>query len=119
MKDEPSSPIANEVLEVIKAKLTDQSITSQSQTLVVVALVKKSGYVVFDNNTGTIHRNFLLPLILHCGLVYVILDTRFMAEVTPFLKKETLQSLSDIYRHFITESSETADQITAIQYLAK
>ena len=50
---------------------------------------------------------------------YLVIDTKFVATVSPSLKKEAVVSIVDIYRQFVTDSARTQDRITVIQHISK
>jgi hypothetical protein len=55
-KDDPSSNLASDVLVVLKAKLTKEDITAESQVKIIEQLLSLPENVVFDRKTG---ENFL------------------------------------------------------------
>ena len=117
-KDDPSSNLASDVLVVLKAKLTKEDITAESQVKIIEQLLSLSENVVFDRKTGEKFfktNKRLLSLTVSPNLS----DTRFIAEITPSLKKEAVHSLSAIYRKFIRENQKFQDRNAAIQYLAR
>ena len=117
-KDDPSSNLASDVLVVLKAKLTKEDITAESQVKIIEQLLSLNENVVFDRKTGETFfktNKCLLSLTVSPNLS----DTRFIAEITPSLKKEAVHSLSAIYRKFISENQKFQDRNAAIQYLAR
>ena len=117
-KDDPSSNLASDVLVVLKAKLTKEDITAESQVKIIEQLLSLSENVVFDRKTG---ENFFKTnkRLLSLTVSQNLSDTRFIAEITPSLKKEAVHSLSAIYRKFISENQKFQDRNAAIQYLAR
>lgn len=50
---------------------------------------------------------------------FSFVDTRFIANVSFSLKKETIVKIVEMYRQFVNDSSRTQDKITLIQHLTK
>ncbi len=115
-KDDSSFELADSTLESIKTVLAKDTISPGAQTSIMENLLNNSGHVAFDKNTSTSGRFKIKNIYIENNFS---LDTRFIANVSSFLKKETIVSIVDIYRSFVAESSRTQDKITLIQHLAK
>ncbi|XP_057372499.1 myb-binding protein 1A-like protein [Daphnia carinata] len=96
-KDDSNFELADKTLESIKTVLAKEDISPDAQISIIEQLLTLSGHVAFDKNT----------------------NTRFLANVSFSLKKETIVKIVEMYRQFVNDSSRTQDKITLIQHLAK
>ncbi|XP_045035589.1 myb-binding protein 1A-like protein [Daphnia magna] len=96
-KEDSNFELADKTLESIKTVLAKEDISPDSQISIIEQLFNLSGHVAFDKNT----------------------NTRFIANVSFSLKKETIVKIVEMYRQFVNDSSRTQDKITLIQHLTK
>ncbi|KAI9561474.1 hypothetical protein GHT06_012432 [Daphnia sinensis] len=96
-KEDMNFELADKTLESIKTVLAKEDISPDAQISIIEPLLTLSGHIAFDKNT----------------------NTRFIANVSFSLKKETIVKIVEMYRQFVTDSSRTQDKITLIQHLAK
>ncbi|KZS17796.1 Myb-binding protein 1A [Daphnia magna] len=96
-KEDSNFELADKTLESIKTVLAKEDISPDSQISIIEQLLNLSGHVAFDKNT----------------------NTRFIANVSFSLKKETIVKIVEMYRQFVNDSSRTQDKITLIQHLTK
>jgi len=96
-KDDSSFPIAERVMNSIKAILESDDTTPATQSSIMEKLLQLMGQTDSDQ----------------------ISETRLVADVSSSLKKESVEHVAVIYRKFIEENSKTQERIFAMQQLAR